>query len=526
MFNHIYGSPFPPINPRVRYKTALERAGFEVNYNGKPQGDVHEKPPSIQGMERHGNASTGSLNELAEPPKRSQSRVNSLPENKGKPGQQSQQRPRPPPSSQPKLQQTPPARSPVPSVQAPAQTQQSEVDPVEKSYMLLTRHNSTNTVDKSVKTSRPSSQELQRDTDSSHVSEQSNRPLTKDIPNFPETQEKVHDSDNDSVNIDPDPELQVSLGNNANNNNNKPNSVEDDQVPPLNVTSPPRPVKSPRLDAANVQVEKLIAQLDDVSLSKNAQLTNIAHPPKLPPLQTTGNGIANNKLKNSSAYMSGFQPPNMSSPIEQSISQEDVASDTGSTMTADTPLFYNFHKTVHQEFTQSPSLPQRPLHRFADPTPNLEFKYPPGTGPCRACGIEPTGKRIYSKKQNELSGQWHRDCFRCLACNIRFNKSVPCYILDDKPYCRRHYHEENSSICQSCREFIEGECVENDRMERFHTHCLLCFLCREPITNDYFIYNSQVPLCSNHDPESLPTELLGSNDSTVSKRRTRLINFS
>ena len=47
MSNSIYGSPFPKINPKVRYKTALERAGFDT------------KPRSPFSSQR--NASTGSL---------------------------------------------------------------------------------------------------------------------------------------------------------------------------------------------------------------------------------------------------------------------------------------------------------------------------------------------------------------------------------------------------------------------------------------------------------------------------------
>lgn len=75
-------------------------------------------------------------------------------------------------------------------------------------------------------------------------------------------------------------------------------------------------------------------------------------------------------------------------------------------------------------------------------TEPIEFKYPPGEGPCRACGLEVTGKRMFSKKENELSGQWHRECFKCIECGIKFNKHVPCYILGDEPYCQKHYHEE------------------------------------------------------------------------------------
>lgn len=99
--------------------------------------------------------------------------------------------------------------------------------------------------------------------------------------------------------------------------------------------------------------------------------------------------------------------------------------------------------------------------------------YPPGEGPCRKCHGEIRGKKVFSRDfTEELSGQWHRDCFRCIKCDLKFSKSVPCYILNDNPYCQIHYHEENKSICQICKEFIEGECLQNGKLEKFHVGCL------------------------------------------------------
>ena len=164
-----------------------------------------------------------------------------------------------------------------------------------------------------------------------------------------------------------------------------------------------------------------------------------------------------------------------------------------------------------------------------------EKKYPPGEGPCRNCGLEIHGKKIFSKNDNELSGQWHRECFRCVKCDIKFNKSIPCYILDDTPYCQQHFHEENNSICKICKKFIEGKCLENDKLERFHVHCLNCAICHEQIYDDYYIFNGELPLCLNHDIDKLLKEgLTGNNlviepdtkNDKIAKRRTRLIDFT
>lgn len=367
-------------------------------------------------------------------------------------------------------------------------------------------------------------------------------------------------------------------------------------------------IQSPVTESnTNMNVEQLIAQLDDVSFSRNEQLN-----PK--GALSSANDA---KLKKSSAYLSGFpkdhpgivkpllntdsiydpnfnpynRPPGVNSPppppLPQNIyskkngnnengdnesmvspvkQQDDDGSssslkintslrnsDPNSTIGA-TPTFYKFNQDMNPNFYSSSTsllLPKneqngaQSLNSSRPGTTNTSpskqkvpaIKYPPGEGPCRTCGLEIVGRGIFSKKQDELSGQWHKKCFKCTECDIRFNKSTPCYILNDMPYCQQHYHEKNNSICKICHQFIEGECLENDKKERFHVYCLTCFLCHEPITQDYFIFNDEIPLCANHDMDALIADGLAlpnddadgspltTKENTVSKRRTRLINF-
>lgn len=166
-----------------------------------------------------------------------------------------------------------------------------------------------------------------------------------------------------------------------------------------------------------------------------------------------------------------------------------------------------------------------------------------GEGPCRSCAGVVTD---HARFANELSGQWHKECFRCIKCDKKFNKNNPCYILDDQPYCRQDYHIMNHTMCQICDTFIEGECLENDKMERFHVHCLTCVLCQEVIKSNYFIFNGNMPICGEHDIDQLVKDGLieidtssaastastehdntksSSTNNTVEKRRTRLLNF-
>ena len=61
-----------------------------------------------------------------------------------------------------------------------------------------------------------------------------------------------------------------------------------------------------------------------------------------------------------------------------------------------------------------------------------------------------------------------------------------------------------------------------------------CFVCKNKIYGDYFIFNDTVPLCSRHDIEALVEsgvigqEELGGvgGESALSKRRTKLIELA
>lgn len=276
-------------------------------------------------------------------------------------------------------------------------------------------------------------------------------------------------------------------------------------------------------DGKLTAMEKLIAELDTVTLTRNKGLT----PDQELSLEL---GTKQTHLKKSSAYLSHYEPQMINIPEMQRPDEEGTLM---SLQSNSTPTFYNFHKESHEPIQTPPekirdSLPrQQELH---EQTP-MEV-YPPGHGPCRNCHKEVVGKGIYSKHENELSGQWHRGCFKCITCSKPFSKRVPCYILDDQPYCQLHFHEKNNSICKVCNGFIEGECLENDKNERFHPSCLKCYICAKVIGQDYYVFNHEHTICNRHDintlketgVSSLPADQRRSN--TISRRRTRLINFS
>ncbi|ORX50936.1 hypothetical protein DM01DRAFT_1092392 [Hesseltinella vesiculosa] len=65
---------------------------------------------------------------------------------------------------------------------------------------------------------------------------------------------------------------------------------------------------------------------------------------------------------------------------------------------------------------------------------------------CRGCGKTVEKEAVSSK---ELKGKWHVSCFGCQTCHASFPDST-FYIYDSAPYCRRHYHQLNNSLCRSC----------------------------------------------------------------------------
>lgn len=154
-----------------------------------------------------------------------------------------------------------------------------------------------------------------------------------------------------------------------------------------------------------------------------------------------------------------------------------------------------------------------------------------GAGPCRTCKkrVDPMArglmKRIFSRS-GELSGQWHRACFRCSwqLCPLIFNKNDVPYVLLDNAFCYHHYHLLNDTLCSSCGRGIEGECIENELKQKWHSQCLCCTRCSYAIKDDYFCVNSDIYCARDAIIVLAERERLGLLTSDrVEKRRTRLM---
>ena len=99
----------------------------------------------------------------------------------------------------------------------------------------------------------------------------------------------------------------------------------------------------------------------------------------------------------------------------------------------------------------------------------------PGTankGNCRGCGEVIQGKSV-SSADGRLTGRYHKQCFVCQTCKEPF-QTTDFYVIENNPYCARHYHELNGSLCKTCDRGIEGQYLETEVKQKFHPHCFTC----------------------------------------------------
>lgn len=127
------------------------------------------------------------------------------------------------------------------------------------------------------------------------------------------------------------------------------------------------------------------------------------------------------------------------------------------------------HPSHHPAIPPVPTLPaqvpaQRPL-----PTRRVTSG---NKGNCRGCGEVIKGKSV-SSADGRLSGRYHKQCFVCQTCKEPF-QTADFYVLNNHPYCERHYHQLNGSLCKACDVGIEGQYLETELKQKFHPGCFTC----------------------------------------------------
>ena len=146
---------------------------------------------------------------------------------------------------------------------------------------------------------------------------------------------------------------------------------------------------------------------------------------------------------------------------------------------------------------------------------------------CRKCGLAVERGAVKSS-DGALKGVFHRACFTCFSCDVPF-KDGRFYVYGNQPYCARHYHKLNGSLCKLCGLGVEGDCRQTETGDRYHPTCFRCQydtkgeFCQEPLSDYYMIEGRR--LCEWHaEKVSLALEKQGKNkvDLRAEKRKTML----
>lgn len=145
-------------------------------------------------------------------------------------------------------------------------------------------------------------------------------------------------------------------------------------------------------------------------------------------------------------------------------------------------------------------------------------------GNCKGCGEPIKGKSV-SSADGRLTGRYHKQCFVCKTCRQPF-ATATFYVIDDAPYCERHYHQLNNSLCRTCDKGIEGQYLETERKTKHHPHCLACSDCRRVLKDGYFEMNGRVYCERDASKRAQQRSLLGPGmTNRMEKRSTRLMNI-
>ena len=139
----------------------------------------------------------------------------------------------------------------------------------------------------------------------------------------------------------------------------------------------------------------------------------------------------------------------------------------------------------------SPVPPAQPQYRHPSPRRRTTGS----KGNCRGCGELIKGKSV-SSADGRLTGRYHKQCFVCKTCQAPF-QTADFYVMNNHPYCGRHYHELNNSLCTKCDRGIEGQYLETEQRLKFHPHCFSCQECHRILRDDFFEWNGRT-LCEQH----------------------------
>ena len=189
----------------------------------------------------------------------------------------------------------------------------------------------------------------------------------------------------------------------------------------------------------------------------------------------------------------------------------------------DTPVTSPEDYVASSSSSHSDSLRVVPAPKVPPPPQEVSAQRPrtANKGNCRGCGELIKGKSV-SSADGRLTGRYHKQCFVCKTCRAPF-QTADFYVMHNHPYCGRHYHELNGSLCKTCDRGIEGHYLETDRKLKFHPHCFSCQECHRILRDDYFEWNGRT-LCEQHASRAAQQpSSLGPGRRFPERRTTRLM---
>lgn len=211
--------------------------------------------------------------------------------------------------------------------------------------------------------------------------------------------------------------------------------------------------------------------------------------------------------------------PRSVSPTKPTIITRDVsASQSKSLVTSPDEYMVSSYGSRPNNLHFTPAPPPPP------PVPQALTRRPTAAnkGHCRGCGELIIGKSV-SSADGRLTGRYHKQCFVCDTCKEPF-QTADFYVKDNRPYCARHYHALNGSLCKSCDRGIEGQYLETELKQKYHSYCFTCQDCHKILRDDYYEWNGKT-LCENHafGAAQQPSSLLGPGRRFPERRTTRLM---
>ncbi|KAI8992149.1 hypothetical protein BDF20DRAFT_810889, partial [Mycotypha africana] len=137
---------------------------------------------------------------------------------------------------------------------------------------------------------------------------------------------------------------------------------------------------------------------------------------------------------------------------------------------------------------------------------------------CRACQ-KPVEKNAVSAADGKMKGKWHLECFGCHYCRSPFPENT-FYVFEELPYCKRHYHKLNGSLCKRCGDGIEGHCAFTPENWKFHPRCFTCEACHKRMDDEYYVANGRI-FCE----DDIRRQYHHQKNINISKRKTQMYNI-